>query len=409
MRNLTEIKYIINENARKIDSNKTSIEFINREAIERVRNFHKSFPEYKVTPLQSLNELSKKLEVSNIWVKDESYRFGLNAFKVLGGSYAVGKYLAEKLNMDISELSFEKLRSKEIKEKLGDITFVTATDGNHGRGIAWAARQLGQKSVVFMPKGSSKIRLNNIRNEGAEASITDLNYDDAVRLANKYAEEHNGVIIQDSAWEGYEDIPTWIMQGYATLIDEAIEQINAEGNDSPTHIFLQAGVGSFAGSVQGYLAAVFGKNRPITAIVEPNEAACIYKSVKENDGKPHAVTGYMPTIMAGLACGEPSTVAWGILRDYTDMYISCPDYVTARGMRILGNPLMGDPQVISGESGAVGLGILSLILEENNLKEIAGKLNINKDSKILVISTEGDTDPVSYREIVWDGVHASRI
>lgn len=407
MKDRKAIKYVANENARKVDNKKTSIEFIDKASVKKVRNFHKSFPEYEITPLQSLKELSEKLGVSKIWVKDESYRFGLNAFKVLGGSYAVAKYLAKKLNMDISELSFEKLRSKEIKEKLGDITFVTATDGNHGRGIAWAARQLGQKSVVFMPKGSSEIRLNNIQNEGAEASITNLNYDDAVRLANKYSEEHNGVMVQDSAWEGYEEIPTWIMQGYSTLIDEAMEQIEAEGGDKPTHVFLQAGVGSFAGSIQGYLTSMFGKDRPITAIVEPNEAACIYKSAKENDGRPHTVTGYMPTIMAGLACGEPSTVSWGILRDYSDMYISCPDYVTARGMRILGNPLKGDPKITSGESGAVGLGILSLILEENALKGIAEKLNINKDSKILIISTEGDTDPVSYRKIVWDGSYAN--
>ncbi|MTI58334.1 diaminopropionate ammonia-lyase [Geosporobacter ferrireducens] len=407
MREVNAIQYIANENGRKINSKRTSVEFLDKEVVNKVRCFHKSFPEYAVTPLQSLNALAKKLGVSSIWVKDESYRFGLNAFKVLGGSYAVGKYLAERLNMDISELSFEKLKSEEIKEKLGEITFVTATDGNHGRGIAWAARQLGQKAVVFMPKGSSIIRLNNIKNEGAEASITGLNYDDAVRLASKYAEEHNGVLVQDSSWEGYEKIPTWIMQGYATLIDEAIEQIKDEDKVNPTHVFLQAGVGSFAGSVLGYLEAVFGEDRPITTIVEPNEAACIYKSVKANDGKPHAVTGYMPTIMAGLACGEPSTVAWGILRDYADMYISCADSAAARGMRILGNPLADDPKVISGESGAVGLGVLSLILQDNHLKEMAEKLNINKDSKILLISTEGDTDPEGYREIVWDGMYPS--
>lgn len=407
MRDINEIEYIANKSTKRINDKRTSVEFLDKQVVSKVRNFHKSFPEYEITPLQSLNQLAEKLGVSSIWVKDESYRFGLNAFKVLGGSYAVGKYLAERLNMDISELSFEKLKSKEIKERLGEVTFVTATDGNHGRGIAWAARQLGQKAVVFMPKGSSAIRLNNIKNEGAEATITDLNYDDAVRLASKYAEEHNGVLVQDSAWDGYEEIPTWIMQGYATLIDEAIEQIKAENKGMPTHIFLQAGVGSFAGSILGYLEAVFGEKRPITTIVEPNEAACIFKSVKENDGKPHAVTGYMPTIMAGLACGEPSTVAWGILKDYADMYISCPDFVAARGMRILGNPLADDPKVISGESGAVGLGILSLILQDNHLKEIAEKLNIDKDSRILLISTEGDTDPEGYREIVWDGKYTS--
>jgi len=404
---MRDINYIVNINARKKDCEKATTKFMGKEVIKKVRDFHKSFPQYKVTPLRSLNELSKKLGVSDIWIKDESYRFGLNSFKVLGGSYAVGRYLAEKLNMDISELTFEKLRSKEIKDKLGDITFVTATDGNHGRGIAWSARELGQKSVVFMPKGSSETRLNNIRCEGAEASITDFNYDDAVRIAKKYAEEHNGVIVQDSAWEGYEDIPTWIMQGYAVVIDEAIEQIIEEGKGIPTHVFLQAGVGSYAGAVQGYLADVFGADRPITIIVEPNEAACIFKSIKENDGKPHAVTGDMPTIMAGLACGEPCTVAWSILRDYADMCISCPDYVTAKGMRILGNPIKGDAQVISGESGAVGMGLSSILLEDESMKEVVEKLNLNKSSRILIISTEGDTDPINYRKIVWDGAYSS--
>ncbi|MFL8800591.1 MULTISPECIES: diaminopropionate ammonia-lyase [unclassified Clostridioides] len=404
---MKDIKYIQNEKARNLHKSKVSVDFINKEQIEKIRNFHKSFSEYKVTPLHSLSELANELGISNIWLKDESYRFGLNAFKSLGGSYAVGKYIAKKLNMDISNLSFEMLNSKNIKERLGDLTFVTATDGNHGRGIAWFANQIGQKSVVFMPKGSSEIRLNNIRKEGAEASITDLNYDDAVRLATKYADENNGVIIQDTAWDGYEEIPTWIMQGYVTLIDEAIEQINSLDNGMPTHVFLQAGVGSFAGTVQGYLEYVFGNNRPITTIVEPNEAACIFKSAEINDQKPHAVTGFMETIMAGLNCGEPNTIGWNILRDYSDMYISCPDYVAARAMRILANPLKGDPKVVSGESGAVGLGILSLILEEDGLKEIADKLNINKDSKILVISTEGDTDPENYKRIVWDGAYTS--
>ena len=407
MRNIKDIKYIQNENARNLHKSKVSIDFINKEQIEKIRNFHGSFSKYKVTPLHSLSELANELGVSNIWIKDESYRFGLNAFKSLGGSYAIGKYIAKKLNMDISELSFELLNSKDIKERLGEITFVTATDGNHGRGIAWFANQIGQKSVVFMPKGSSEIRLNNIREEDAKAYITDLNYDDAVRLATKYADENNGVIIQDTAWDGYEEIPTWIMQGYVTLIDEAIDQINSLDKGIPTHVFLQAGVGSFAGAVQGYLEYLFGNNRPITTIVEPNEAACIFKSAEINDQKPHAVTGFMKTIMAGLNCGEPNTIGWNILRDYSDMYISCPDYVAARAMRILANPLNGDPKVVSGESGSVGLGILSLILEEDGLKEIAKKLNLNKDSKILIINTEGDTDPENYKRIVWDGAYAS--
>ncbi|WP_368655093.1 diaminopropionate ammonia-lyase [Ornithinibacillus sp. 4-3] len=399
MLNLTKLQYVENNNAK---SEKESVAVMSSKVMEEVRSFHQSFPEYQITPLHSLDHLAKKLEINKIWVKDESYRFGLNAFKVLGGSYAVGKYLARKLNMDISELSFEKLKSKEIKEQLGDITFVTATDGNHGRGIAWAASQLGQKSVVYMPKGASEIRLNNIKAEGAKASITDLNYDGTVQLASQMAEENGWILIQDTAWDGYEDIPTWIMQGYGTIIDEAIEQL--EG-DKPTHVFLQAGVGAFASSILGYLASRFGEEYPMTVIVEPDEAACYYKSMKIADGKAYAVTGSLDTIMAGLACGQPSKTSWGIIRDYAALFFACPDEVAARGMRILANPLVSDPQIVSGESGAaVGIGLMSLVDREKHLKEI---LKLNKDSKVLIISTEGDTDPDHYEKVVWDGAYPS--
>ena len=406
MSNLTEIEFIINEKVGKIHTERASVEFINGEIAEKVRNFHKSFPEYKVTPLHRLDQLSKQLGVRNVWVKDESYRFGLNAFKVLGGSFAIGKYLAEKLNVDISELSFEKLRSKEVKEKLGEITFVTATDGNHGRGIAWAANQLGQKSVVYMPKGSSEIRLDNIRKEDSEAFITDLNYDDTVRLASQKAEENGWVLLQDTAWDGYEKIPAWIMQGYVTLLDEAVTQLAEYGDDSPTHVFLQAGVGSFAGSMLGYLVNRFEDKRPITVIVEPDKAACLYKSIHVGDGEPHSVTGALNTIMAGLACGEPSTTSWGILKDYAEAFVSCPDYVAARGMRILANPLGNDPRIISGESGAaVGVGLVSLLAENEMLYDMKNALKLNQDSKVLIIGTEGDTDPDHYQKVVWDGAY----
>ncbi|THE13166.1 diaminopropionate ammonia-lyase [Bacillus timonensis] len=402
----TGIQYFVNEITRNTDSEKASAVFLNGEVVEKVRNFHESFPEYKVTPLHSLDTLSKQFGVNHIWVKDESYRFGLNAFKVLGGSYAVGKYLAKRVKVDISELSFEKLRSEEIKEQLGDITFVTATDGNHGRGIAWAANQLGQKSVVYMPKGSSEIRLNNIRKEGAEASITDLNYDDTVRLASQKAKENDWVLVQDTAWDGYEEIPAWIMQGYLTIIDEAMEQIAEANDDRPTHVFLQAGVGSFAGSVLGYLVEKFGDEHPVTVIVEPDQADCLYQSMKVGDGKPHAVTGSLNTIMAGLACGEPSKTSWGILKDYASVFVSCPDYVAARGMRILANPLGCDPHIVSGESGAaVGIGLVSLLAEKRLQNDLKNSLKLDQNSKILVISTEGDTDADHYRKVVWDGAY----
>ncbi|MBR6615062.1 MAG: diaminopropionate ammonia-lyase, partial [Lachnospiraceae bacterium] len=222
-----------------------------RAEAEKARQFHQSFPEYAPTPLVSLDNLSELLGVKSIHVKDESYRFGLNAFKGLGGSYCIGNYVAQKLGMDIEELTYEYLISPEVKEKLGTITFITATDGNHGRGIAWTANRLGQGCVVLMPKGSASERLENIRALGAESWITDVNYDDTVRMAKELAEKNGWVLVQDTAWEGYEEIPTWIMQGYTTMGIEIAEQL---AEIRPTHIFLQAGVGAMAGAMTGFFA-----------------------------------------------------------------------------------------------------------------------------------------------------------
>lgn len=378
------------------------IEFLSREEVSKAKNFHESFLEYDKTPLVELDNLAKKVGLKGIYLKDESYRFGLNAFKVLGGSFAMGRYLADKLGEDIKDLPYEKLTSDEVREKLGDITFVTATDGNHGRGVAWTANRLKQKSVVYMPKGSSLQRLNNIKAEGADASITDLNYDDAVRLAAKYADEHNGLMVQDTAWEGYEKIPAWIMQGYGTMALEALDQLNAIKVIKPTHIFVQAGVGSLAGAVQGFFASEFGEECPKTIIVESNLADCFYKSAIADDGEARFVGGDMQTIMAGLACGEPNTIGWEVLKNHSTAFVSCPDWVSAKGMRILGNPLKGDEKVTSGESGAVTTGLLYEIMTNEDYKDLKEALELNENSRVLLFSTEGDTDPEKYREIVWN-------
>lgn len=377
---------------------KYNLDFLNLESAKKVQSFHASFPVYKETPLVELKHTAKSMGLGNIYIKDESYRFGLNAFKVLGGSYAIGNYLAKRLGKSITEMPYEKLVSGEIKRELGDITFVTATDGNHGRGVAWTAKQLQQKSVVYMPKGSAEERLMNIRAEGADASITDLNYDEAVRFANSQAEQKGWVMVQDTAWEGYEDIPGWIMQGYGTMGYEAYMQLP----EKPTHIFLQAGVGSMAGAVAGFFASVYGGDRPIITIVEPNKADCIYKTAEAADGKLHFVTGDMDTIMAGLACGEPCSIGWNVLRDYADNFISCPDYAAAQGMRVLGNPEAGDTKVVSGESGASAFGCIAEIMRDKTLVELKNKLKLDENSKVLFFSTEGDTDKENYKSIVWD-------
>lgn len=378
--------------------------FLNLKQAEAVQKFHASFPVYRKTPLVELNHTAKAIGLGAVYVKDESYRFGLNAFKVLGGSYAIGHYLAERLGIPVSELSYALLTSDETKKKLGDITFVTATDGNHGRGVAWTANQLRQKSVVYMPKGSAAERLANIRAEGAEASITELNYDEAVRLANSQAEQNGWVMVQDTAWDGYEKIPRWIMQGYMTMAYEAYEQLP----EKPTHIFLQAGVGSMAGAVAGFFAAVYGENRPLITIVEPDKADCIFRTAKAADGKLHFVTGEMNTIMAGLACGEPCSIGWNVLRDYADNFIACPDYAAAQGMRLLGNPEKGDQSVVSGESGAAAFGCVAEIMRDERLRPLREKLGLNEQSRVLFISTEGDTDRENYRSIVWDGTYPRR-
>ncbi|MFY3791076.1 diaminopropionate ammonia-lyase [Ureibacillus sp. MALMAid1270] len=392
----------------KFERNKvptSNFEFLNLDVAKNVNAFHKSFPQYEPTPLVSLDNLAKELKVNKLFVKDESYRFGLNAFKALGGSYAIGQYLAERLEIDLAELTYDKLVSSEVRERLGELTFITATDGNHGRGVAWTAKQLKQKSVVYMPKGSSVERLNHILAEGADASITDVNYDDAVRLAAEYAEKNGWVLVQDTAWENYEEIPKKIMQGYITMAYEAYDQLNALG-EKPTHIFIQAGVGSMAASVQGFFANVYGEDRPITVVVEPDKADCIYKTAEANDGKLHFVSGDMDTIMAGLACGEPSTLGWEILKYYADAFLSCSDNIAAQGMRILAAPIKDDLKVVSGESGAVGVGGVSEILRRSEYADLKEQLKIDSDSKILFFSTEGDTDAEHYKKIVWDGAYS---
>lgn len=400
-----DIQWVINQ--KKGTGTAPVIDEFSASQLAKVLRFHRSFAGYRPTPLRSLNCLADMLGLGGLYVKDESYRFGLNAFKVLGGSYAIGRYLADRLGADIGELTFEDFNSPESKKKLGTVTFVTATDGNHGRGVAWAAARLGQKAVVYMPKGSSRRRLENIRREGAEASITAFNYDDAVRFAAEQAQKYGWVIIQDTAWEGYCDIPLWIMQGYATIAMEAHDQLLAYNVERPTHVFLQAGVGSFAGAIQAFFANAYPDSPPKVIIVEPNAADCIFRSVVANDGQPRFVGGDMSTIMAGLACGEPNVIGWEIIRNHSDMCISCPDWVAARGMRVLGNPIGNDAKIISGESGAVTTGIVSLLMTRPTLAEARQALGLDASSHVLVFSTEGDTDPEKYRSIVWDGEYPS--
>ncbi|MBR2027582.1 MAG: diaminopropionate ammonia-lyase [Oscillospiraceae bacterium] len=377
-----------------------SLGLFTAETAARTAAFHKTFHSYTPTPLACLSDTAKHFGAGGIFVKDESFRFGLNAFKGLGGSFCLGRYMAEKLGRDIDGLTYAELVNPRTKTAVGDITFVTATDGNHGRGIAWAAKEFGQKAVVYMPKGSAAERLENIRKLGAHAEITNVNYDDTVRFAKQQADKNGWVLVQDTAWEGYEQIPTWIMQGYLTMAAEAVEQL---GDKKPTHIFLQAGVGAMAGAVAAYMRSVYGFDVKIV-VVEPDKADCFYQTVKAGDGQIHTVGGALDTIMAGLACGEPCTIAWELLEYAADAFISMEDKVAADGMRILSSPLGDDDRVTSGESGASGFGAVAEILK--NHLQIKQSLGLDENSTVLCFSTEGATDVENYRNIVWYGKYA---
>lgn len=370
-------------------------------AVAAVRRFHQSLPDYQPTPLVSLPGLAQKLGVGAIFIKDESHRFGLNAFKGLGASYAMATIIARQINADEADLHYAFLTAPAVRQQVKELVFITATDGNHGKGVAWAAALFGCRAIVLMPRGTQACRAEAIRAiNDTQVEITDLNYDDAVRRAAQLAAEHGYLLIQDTGLAGYEEIPNAITRGYTTMAAEALEQLQDRGIAKPSHVFLQAGVGSMAGGVLGYLTHYYDQDPPLTTIVEPDTVACIYKSVQQGLGQPVSVGGNPETIMAGLNCGEPNPLTWPILRDYASFYARCPDWVTELGMQTLAHPEAADPTVVSGESGAVGLGLLLSLCTDPNLTALKHQLQLDSDSTILLFSTEGNTDPVGYDAIV---------
>ncbi|MFQ5546084.1 MAG: diaminopropionate ammonia-lyase [Acidiferrobacterales bacterium] len=397
MNDTIKIDYVANPQARDGNPTKADTTNFSAEIATSVQNFHRRFEGYKPSPLVSLKDLALSLGVAAISIKDESNRLGLDAFKVLGASHAMGKFLADRLDTRLDQLSFDATGLAKLKARLGECTFVTATDGNHGRAVAWAARQLDQRAVIYLPSGSAAARVTAIRSLGAEASVTDVNYDDSVRHAAAMAKQHDWILLQDTAWRGYGQIPLWIMQGYLTMYVEALEQLDG---DRPTHVFIQAGVGSLASSLQAYLRECYGDDCPIVAVVEPTNAACFYHSVKAISGEPETVRGELETIMAGLAAGRPNRLAWPIIRDYSNYFFACSDSVAVRGMRLLAHPVGNDPSIVSGEAGAVTTGLVACLCEGNQYRGIASDIGISPNSKILLFSTEGATDPDSYQRLV---------
>ena len=398
-----EISYIVREPRQKDVSLAT--ELFSMKQANCSRRFHRQVPGYRMSALQGLPNLAAMFNVGGIWTKDESSRLQLNSFKVLGGSFALYRYLQKQLGILGEDTPFAYLASQEVKDKVGDLTFASATDGNHGRGIAWAAKRLGFKCVIYVHSETSIRRIDAIKSNGAKVVIVDGNYDDAVRQVAIDAEKNGWTIISDTSWDNYTEIPTWIMQGYLTLLAETQEQFSGVGIVKPTHLFIQAGVGALAASVIGFYHALFGQDAPKCIVVEPDQASCIFESALADDGKPHSVTGALDTIMAGLACGDPSPIAWEILSKDADAFIKVPDYVAAKGMRIYATPLNGDPLIISGESGAVTLGAFASIMQYPELADLRKALALDENSQVLFINTEGNTDPVHFRQIIWEGAN----
>ena len=359
---------------------------------ESAFHFHQSLPGYKPTPLLQLKNFSKSIGINQCLVKDESHRLNLNAFKVLGASYAMAMEIAKYLKLDLNNLTYEII--KKHSDQIKNLTFTTATDGNHGRAVAWSAKQFGCKAMIYMPKGTSKIRLDAVLENNALAEITDFNYDETVTLSEDKALENSWILLQDSSWKGYEEVPQNIMVGYSTMVTELMDQYS----DWPTHVIVQAGVGSFAAAI---LINMFNqsKPKPKLIILEPKGAACFYNSIKIGDGNPH-LTEELNTIMAGLSCGMPSLLAWNIIKELSDYFAICNDNVAFKGMQICAQPIEGDQKIVSGESGAVPIGFLHTVCSNSDYGHIKKDLDLNESSNVLFFSTEGNTDPDLYRRVL---------
>lgn len=397
------IEWIANPRSRTEQSSGIVSDVLPPDLPRKIRSFHRNIPAYRMSPLKSLPNLASRLGLGGIWVKDESARLDLSSFKVLGGSYAMYQLIKKRLGMENEDIAFSDLTGGKLRKKLGNLIFAAATDGNHGRGVAWSATQMGFKSIIYVHKHTSRARIRSIEKNGAKVVVVDGNYDDAVRKVYQDAQANGWEVVSDTSWEGYDDIPKWVMQGYSTMLSETQEQLAGQGLSKPTHLFVQAGVGSLAAAAIGYYYNLFGGQRPQSVVVEPTKAACLYQSALVNDGQTHSVGGDLDTIMAGLACGDPNPIAWQILHYCADYFAICPDYVAAKGMRVYGVPLYQDPFIVSGESGAVTLGALMYIMEYDGAEALRKELKLGTDSQVLLINTEGNTSPNDFRNVVWEG------
>lgn len=345
---------------------------------------------HAMTPLHALPALASELGLAALHVKDEGFRLGLGSFKALGGAYAVFRLVLEEAGKRLGRpVDVEDLDRPDVRSVAAKMTVACATDGNHGRSVAQGAELAGARAVVFVHAGVSDERIAAIARYGAEMVRVDGNYDDSVRQAAQVAAEKGWTVVSDTSWPGYERIPGLVMQGYTAIVRESLHQLS----EPPTHVFVQAGVGGIAAAVAGHLAIVLGDARPVFTVVEPARAACIVAAAQA--GRVVKVAHDQPTVMAMLECYEASQVAWRVLARAADAFMTVDEEDAVAVMRRLAQPAGRDPAIVAGESGGVGLAGLIRAMTENNKD-----LRLDRGSRVLVINTEGATDPHRYAELV---------
>jgi diaminopropionate ammonia-lyase len=351
--------------------------------------FHQRLPDYEETPLVDAPEIAEALGIGKVFVKDESSRLGLPAFKVLGASWAVYRALEERLG-DGDFGSWEAIDDLRQKlEPLRPLSLVAATDGNHGRALARVARLLGLGARIFVPGDMAAARREAIAGEGAEVVVVDGGYDEAVGRSS----DAEGLLISDMSWPGYERVPTWVIEGYSTMLWEIEDELERRNEPGPDLVVVQVGVGAFAAAVARHFRRPDAPHSPKLVTVEPARADCLFRSVSA--GRLVTVPGPHDSIMAGLNCGRPSLVAWPILSRTIDVLMTMDDEPAREAMRLAARTGM-----VAGETGAAGLGGLLRLLRSGEGEEARRLLGMNEDTRVLVFNCEGATDPDAYQRIV---------
>jgi diaminopropionate ammonia-lyase len=367
-------------------------------------DFHSSLPGYAPTPLRELPALASRLGLGTVFVKDEAQRFGIKAFKALGASYAIYRFLKQRWLSRFQEpFTPASFQDKKALARLGLFTFCAATDGNHGRAVAWTARNLGQKAVIYMPADSVPARVENIRGEGAEVVLVDGTFDDCVARCAADAAANNWQAVSDTAYPGYRDIPGWILLGYTTIFAELEGILHRPDGAGVDLVILPAGVGGLAAAGSFFYSKRYREKRPYLVCIEPVSSDCFLESVRFGHGQPRPTRGKQTSIMAGLNCGVPSPLAWPIVRDAIHFFLAVGDEYARQAMRRYYSPLGNDPQIVSGESGSAGLAALLALTGSKKLADVRLRMPLGPDSRVLLINTEGDTDPENFVRVTGPG------